>query len=121
METTIFGFHTSLYIPAIQKLAFHVPHVRILGTNHCGSMRRTAFKRRELFQDVLCCCNYTERVVAIFSCQIQSEYYGVNISVSIEVILLEHFSTLPKADINSTTQSRQSHAVFHYFLSDDKK
>ena len=54
METTISDFHTSFYIPAIQKLAFHLPHVRIIGTNHCGELRRTAFKRCELFQDVLC-------------------------------------------------------------------
>ena len=53
-ETTIFDFHTSFYIPAIQKLSFHIPHVRILGKNHCGEMRRTAFKQRELSQDVLC-------------------------------------------------------------------
>ena len=84
-------------------------------------MRCTAFKRRELFQDVLCCRDYSERVVAIFSNQIQSEYYGGNGSVSIEVITLEHFSALPKSDINSTTPSRQRHAVFHSFLSDDSK
>ena len=54
METTIYDFHISLYIPAIQKLAFHLPHLYILGTNHCGTMQRTAFKKRELFQDVLC-------------------------------------------------------------------
>ena len=41
--------------------------------------------------------------------------------MSIEVIALENFSALPKTDINSTTPSRQCHAVFHYFLSDDKK
>ena len=53
METTISDFHTSFYIPAIHKLAFHLSYVRILGTNHCGELGRTAFKRRELFQDVL--------------------------------------------------------------------
>ena len=72
METTISDFHTSFYIPYIQKLAFNLPHVRILGTNHCGAMRRTAFKRRELFQDVLCRCDYAERVVARFAHQIKS-------------------------------------------------
>ena len=71
-ETTILYFHTSLYIPAIQKLAFHLPHVRILGTNNCGEIRRTAFKRRELFQDVLRYRDYNERVVASFDNQIQS-------------------------------------------------
>ena len=34
---------------------------------------------------------------------------------------LEHFSAVPKIDINPTTPSRQHHAVFHYFLSDDSK
>ena len=73
MEKKIYYFHTSFYITSIQNLAFHLPHVRILGTNHCGEMRRTAFKRCELFQDVLCRRDYAERVVASFANQIQSE------------------------------------------------
>ena len=39
----------------------------------------------------------------------------------IEGIALEHFSASPKADINSTTPSRQRHAVFQSFLSDYSK
>ena len=73
-----------------------------------------------LFQDVLCRRDYAERVVASFANQIQSEYYGGNISVSIEGIELEHFSAALQADINSTSPSRPRHAVFHYFLSDDR-
>ena len=45
-ETTISNFNTSFYISDIQKLAFHIPHV-IMGTNHCGGSRLTAFKRRK--------------------------------------------------------------------------
>ena len=41
--------------------------------------------------------------------------------MSIEGISLEHFSAAPQEDINSTTPSRQRHAVFHSFLSDDRK
>ena len=70
-ETTISYFHTSFYIPAIQNLDFRQPHVRILGKNHCGEMRRTSFKQSELFQDVLCCSDYAERLVARFDHQIQ--------------------------------------------------
>ena len=121
VDTTIYDFHTSFYIPYIQILAFHMPHVRILGTNHCGELRRTAFKRRELFQDVLCCRDYEEMLVASFANQIQSDCYGGNRSVSIEVIALENFSAAPQTDINSSTLSRPRHAVFHYFLSDDSK
>ena len=54
METTISNFHTSFYIPEIQKLEFHIPHVPILGTNHCGEYYQNAFKRRKSFQNVLC-------------------------------------------------------------------
>ena len=121
MDTNISECHTMYYITTIQKLAFHLPHACILGTTHCGAMRRTAFKRRELFQDVLCRCYYYERVVAIFAHQIQPEYYGGNISVSIEGIALEHFSSLPQTNINSITPSRQRHSVFHSFSSDDIK
>ena len=74
--------------------------MRILGTNHCGELQRTAFKQRELFQDVLCRRDYAERVVASVANQIQSKYYGGNISVSIEGIALEHFSAAPQSDIN---------------------
>ena len=66
-ETTISDFNTSFYIPDIQKIAFCLPHVHILGKNHCGAMRHTAFKRRELSQYVLCCRDYAERVVASFA------------------------------------------------------
>ena len=121
METSISNFHTSFYIPAIQELAFNLPHVRILGANHCVKLRRTAFKRHELFQDVLCRHDYAERLVASFANKIQSEYYGRNRSVSIEGIALEHSSAAPQIDINSSTLSRPHHAVFHSFLSHDSK
>ena len=60
-------------IPSIQTSTFYLPHVQILGTNHCGELRRTAFKGRELFQDILCHYDYAERVVSIFSHEIKSE------------------------------------------------
>ena len=72
METTISDFNNSFYIPEIQKLALNLPHMRILGKNHCDEMRHTAFKRRELFQYVLCRRDYSERVVASFSNKTQS-------------------------------------------------
>ena len=79
-------------------------------------MQRIAFKRCGQFQDILCCRDYAEKVVASYANQIQSKYYGGNIFVSIEVIVLEHFIALPHTNINSATPSHQSHAVFHYFF-----
>ena len=104
MKTTISNFHKSFYIPEIQKLLFHIPHIQILGKNHCGDSRQTAFKRRKSFQNVLCRRDYAERVVASFAHQIQSTYYGGNRYVSIEVIALENFNSLPQTEINSSTK-----------------
>ena len=78
-------------------------------------MQPTAFKRRELFQDVLCRCEYADRVVASFDDKIKSEYSGGNRYVSVEGIALEHFSAAPQEAINSTTPSRPHHAVFRSF------
>ena len=72
MGTTISNFHTSFFILEIHKLAFHIPHVQIMGENHCGESRQTAFKCRESFQDVLCRRDYDERVVDSFANRIQS-------------------------------------------------
>ena len=121
METTISNCHKYIYIPEVQKLAFHIPHLQIIGTNQCGDSRRTEFKRRKSFQDVVCRHDYAERVVDICPHKLRPECYGVNISVSIEGIVLEHFSELPHTEINPSTKSCQLHAVFHYFLSDDIK
>ena len=46
METSIADFHTNLYIPEIQTLTNHLPHVHIIGTNHYCNTRREAFKFR---------------------------------------------------------------------------
>ena len=70
---------------------------------------------------MLCRHDYAERVVASFSQQIQSEYYGGNRSVSIEDITLEHFSALPQREINSSTKAFLRHVLFHCFFSYDSK
>ena len=70
METSIADFHTIFYIPEIQNLAFHLPHVIILGTNKFVNTCREAFRNRRVNQDVLCCCDYAERVVDSFAHQI---------------------------------------------------
>ena len=44
METTILNFHTSFYIPEIQKLAFYIPHVQKMGTSNFGDSHQTEFK-----------------------------------------------------------------------------
>ena len=66
-------------------------------------------------------CAYSERVVDSFSHQIKSEYYGGNISVSIQGIALEHFSALPQTELKAFTKPCPRHLVFHSFFSDYSK
>ena len=84
--------------------------------NNCVDSPRTSFKLRESFQDVLCCRDYAERVVASFSHQIKSEYYGGNRSVYIEGIALEHFSELPQTDIKASQNHVHAMQCFILFF-----
>ena len=74
-----------------------------------------------MYQDVLCRRYYEEHVVAIFAQQMQSEYYGGNISAYIEGILLEHFSATDQETPSQYLHSHTLHAVFNLFLSDHSK
>ena len=122
MDTTIYDLHTSFYIPAIKRLDFHLSHVRIIGTNHCGELQRTDFKRRELFQYVICRCDYAERVVAGFAHKIQSQYYGGNISVYIEGIAMEYFIAFTKGRYKfNYTITSTSCSVSIFLKYDDSK
>ena len=117
MVTTISRFHTSFYIPEIQKLVFHISQVQILGINHCGDSLQNAFKRCKYFQDVPCCRDYDDGVVASLPHKIKSELYGENKYVSIDAIVFEHFTVLPEIEINSSTKSCPHHETFSLFFS----
>ena len=92
MESSIVKSHQDFYIPTIQKPAFHLPYVNILGTRHCGNTCPEDFKGCTEYQDVLCHQDYAQHAVSSFAYQIQSEYYGGNRYVPIKGISLKHFS-----------------------------
>ena len=48
------------------------------------------------------------------------EYYGVNLSVSIEGIPLEHFSASNQESSSLTYEAVSRQTMFHYFLSNDR-
>ena len=115
LETSITELREKFYISAIQKLAFHLPHVRILGTHQRGKKGRKAFKHRGNLHYDLCKRDYAERVVSSFANQIQSEYYCGNMSVSIEVISLEHFSDAHHSSPLLASYHVSHQALFCYF------
>ena len=72
IEKYIADFHKSFYNSAIQKLAFHLSRVHIIGTNLYGNTIYEAFKRCRAYQYLLCRQDYSDRVVAI--CAHQKRY-----------------------------------------------
>ena len=76
-ETSITEFHTSLYITEIKIYHFNL---------HMHAMKHSNIE--EPFSDILCRRYYSKRVVDSSIHQIQSEYYGRNQYVSIEVIVM---------------------------------
>ena len=70
---------------------------------------------------MLCRRDFSEHSVSIFAHQIKYEYDGSNRSVSIEVIVLEHFCAADQNISSSSLHTRTFHAVFRPFMSDNRK
>ena len=57
-------FHGDFSAAMIKKLAYHFPHIIMLGKNHCGRMRTEAFKKA-LF-----------RLTGLFDMKLQQSHFG---------------------------------------------
>ena len=95
--------------------------MRILGTHHFGKELREAFTRRGDSYEVFCWHDYAEQVVYSFAHQIKFEYYGGNISVSIDVILLDHFISFQNPSPLLSSGDLKLQDLFHSFFSDGRK
>ena len=105
-------FHEKYYCPSITKLAYHLAHVSILGTNHVGATRRDALKCHMTCKDIKCRRGYAERLSAIFGTQIQSEYYGTKASLSIEDVDMEYYKEEEDDGIENSQKEYQSKCEF---------
>ena len=113
MDTSISEFNEKFYILEIKHLAFHLPHIQILCTQHCGKEHCEVFKCWGYFKDVPFRHEYAECVVASFENQIKSEYYSSNQYVSIEGIELEQYKQLRQTQIGCEPGKPRRRAVFH--------
>ena len=113
-NTSITKFHEEFYKPTIEKLAYHLAHVKILGTYHIGLTRREALLRRQDKKDIKTRRDFADRLVAAFAAEIQSEHFGGNQSLSMEGIAMEYVET--STELNGLNNVK---GEFHSFLSDD--
>ena len=70
---SILDFHSEYYIPENKQLAFHLPHVYILGKYHCASKQYEMFVSQQNKFDCKCTCDYT-KICQVLSEQIHSQY-----------------------------------------------
>ena len=82
MNLPIDKFITDYYLPMLEKLCYHLPHVIILSKHHCGEMRRTAILCNN--HDLFTRRDYADRLVAAFELEIQSGHFGDNVTLSME-------------------------------------
>ena len=90
-KTTIDEFHNKHYQKSIYKLAHHLPHVKILGTNETGKTRKEAFHSRGGKGDMQSKRDYAERLTEDTGVQIQSQHWGANCSLSMEGQAIEYW------------------------------
>ena len=82
MNLPIDKFITDYYLPMLEKLCYHLPHVIILSKHHCGEMRRAAILCNN--HDLFTRRDYADRLVAAFELEIQSGHFGDNVTLSME-------------------------------------
>mmetsp|Transcript_48111 Transcript_48111/g.102792 ORF Transcript_48111/g.102792 Transcript_48111/m.102792 type:complete len:335 (-) Transcript_48111:136-1140(-) len=114
-------FHTEYYIPSLKKLAYHRPHVRILGKKQCGGARLKALKRKP---SVRTRRDYVEHLSAAFNLEAQHEHFGNGRSFSMEGSSVETFCTAAvDAYVNGVWQMDEAdlNMAFHSHFSDESR
>jgi hypothetical protein len=75
-------FMKDYYLPALEKDAYHIHHLKFLSKDFCGKDRIDAFRKRP--GDVNTRRDYAERLLAKFNLEIQSDHFGNDRSLSME-------------------------------------
>ena len=61
IEDPIHKFLKDYYIPAIEKLGFHLYHVQIIGKKECGETRKYPTKPRQKYGNIRVVKDYAEK------------------------------------------------------------
>jgi len=118
--TSIGEFHETWFEPAVEALAYHWPHVTMLGKRHCGKCRREAFTQK--IRDVFRRRDNAERLKALFNWEIQSSHFGNNRDLSMEGSSIEF---IPReawqryCDTGKLPDKKDVIMHFHSHLADD--
>jgi hypothetical protein len=111
LERTISVFLKDFYFVALEKYAYHEPHVKILSKLECGKMRKNLFETNR--GSVKSRRDYAERLSAVFNLEVQSSHFGNGRSLSIEGSSVESYSN------GGDSQKMEFHSHFSDFSKQD--
>ena len=125
VEKKIGDFMSEIYLPMLERYAYHLPHVKLLGKKWCGEMRRrillsTPHIVGETVRD------YAERLQGKFNWEIQSAHWGWNRSLSIEgcsIVMfdLDRLMEFERGEITLEELQKSVRMEMHSHFSDDSK
>ena len=84
MKKPFLDFYNNYYIPMLEKYAYHLPHVILLGKNECSKIRKESLK----IGDVETIRDYAERLSFDFDNEIMSQHFGNSLSLSMEGVFV---------------------------------
>jgi hypothetical protein len=110
-------FIKDYYLVALERYAYHRPHVLILSKMGCGLKRQMAFE--SMAGSIKTRRDYAERLSAKFNLEIQSDHFGNGRSLSIEGSSIEAFSS--HAIRHGLVDKNHISMQFHSHFADDSR
>jgi hypothetical protein len=107
LKRTIGDFMNEYYLPALEEYAYHLSHVKILGTRVCGKMRDEWFCKlgRRSIRTIR---DFAEALKMEFIKELQKEHFGGCVSLHIEGSSLRYF-TEASPDVLEVIMETHSH------------
>ena len=90
-EEVIDIFHELFYIPTIEKLSFHLAHVRILASMEFWNTRNDCYHNNAL-ENIKLKKNYAKFFSKTTDNEIKSQHWKGNRQLSMEGIVVEYFT-----------------------------
>ena len=92
IEYPIHKFLKDYYIPAIEKLSFHLERVQILGGNECVTTRKEAMKSHKIYIDIREIKYYAGKYSESTSLKIQYQHWVGKRQLFMEIVTLDYFN-----------------------------
>jgi hypothetical protein len=121
LTRSINEFMKNYYLVALERYAYHLPHVRILSKNSCGTMRLNWFN--ETPGALKTTRDYAERMSAAFNFEAQHEHFGNDRDLLVEGrdLLSYTAESLEAFDESSNKSDLRTIHEFHSHFSDNSK